>query len=188
MRTAFATTLFMIWKTDTVYDSLTHSRFEKWAKSAAWWISPAIMMISKFFFVYLIRSSGFLPPRQGLSLCRQNPCLNGGVCATNAHLDSFDCVCPDGFTGALCEKSEWNTVKWPYSHNEMIISVWLWLLIATRMAQSWVESCKFIDLLGYCFKGFTWFFVKKCLIVLNVLLWCTSNLKSNCADNMIIMK
>uniref|UniRef100_A0A672KXW7 trypsin n=1 Tax=Sinocyclocheilus grahami TaxID=75366 RepID=A0A672KXW7_SINGR len=39
-------------------------------------------------------------------LCRQNPCLNGGVCATAAHLNSFDCVCPDGFTGALCEKKK----------------------------------------------------------------------------------
>ncbi|XP_039525172.1 hepatocyte growth factor activator-like [Pimephales promelas] len=50
--------------------------------------------------------NGFLPPRQGPGLCRQNPCLNGGVCATNTHLDSFDCVCPDGFTGALCEKKK----------------------------------------------------------------------------------
>lgn len=90
-----------------LYVSLTHSRFEKWA----WWISPAAMMISNFFFLYLILFSGFLPLRQGPSLCRQNPCLNGGVCATNTNLDSFDCVCPDGFTGALCEKSEWNTVK-----------------------------------------------------------------------------
>ncbi|XP_056103055.1 hepatocyte growth factor activator isoform X1 [Rhinichthys klamathensis goyatoka] len=50
--------------------------------------------------------NGFLPPRQGRGLCRQNPCLNGGVCAMNTHLDSFDCVCPDGFTGALCEKKK----------------------------------------------------------------------------------
>ncbi|XP_016112370.1 hepatocyte growth factor activator-like isoform X1 [Sinocyclocheilus grahami] len=50
--------------------------------------------------------NGFLPPRRGSSLCRQNPCLNGGVCATAAHLNSFDCVCPDGFTGALCEKKK----------------------------------------------------------------------------------
>ncbi|XP_051757393.1 hepatocyte growth factor activator isoform X4 [Ctenopharyngodon idella] len=47
----------------------------------------------------------FLLLRQGPSLCRQNPCLNGGVCATNTNLDSFDCVCPDEFTGALCEKN-----------------------------------------------------------------------------------
>uniref|UniRef100_A0A8C2KNY6 trypsin n=1 Tax=Cyprinus carpio TaxID=7962 RepID=A0A8C2KNY6_CYPCA len=39
-------------------------------------------------------------------LCQQNPCLNGGICATAAYLNSFDCVCPDGFTGALCEKKK----------------------------------------------------------------------------------
>ncbi|XP_048042125.1 hepatocyte growth factor activator isoform X1 [Megalobrama amblycephala] len=50
--------------------------------------------------------NGFLPLRQGPSLCQQNPCLNGGVCATNTNLDSFDCVCPDGFSGALCEKKK----------------------------------------------------------------------------------
>ncbi|XP_051580290.1 hepatocyte growth factor activator-like isoform X3 [Myxocyprinus asiaticus] len=48
--------------------------------------------------------NGFFPPRRDPGLCRQNPCLNGGVCATAAHLHSFECVCPDGFTGALCEK------------------------------------------------------------------------------------
>uniref|UniRef100_A0A8C2KKU0 trypsin n=1 Tax=Cyprinus carpio TaxID=7962 RepID=A0A8C2KKU0_CYPCA len=50
--------------------------------------------------------NGFLPPRRGPSLCQQNPCLNGGICATAAYLNSFDCVCPDGFTGALCEKKK----------------------------------------------------------------------------------
>uniref|UniRef100_A0A672L0M5 trypsin n=1 Tax=Sinocyclocheilus grahami TaxID=75366 RepID=A0A672L0M5_SINGR len=59
---------------------------------------------NEFSCIYLLLCSGFLPPRRGSSLCRQNPCLNGGVCATAAHLNSFDCVCPDGFTGALCEK------------------------------------------------------------------------------------
>uniref|UniRef100_A0A673IF81 EGF-like domain-containing protein n=1 Tax=Sinocyclocheilus rhinocerous TaxID=307959 RepID=A0A673IF81_9TELE len=61
-------------------------------------------MISEFCCIYLLLCSGLLPPRRGSSLCRQNPCLNGGICATAAHLNSFDCVCPDGFTGALCEK------------------------------------------------------------------------------------
>ncbi|RXN30138.1 hepatocyte growth factor activator [Labeo rohita] len=50
--------------------------------------------------------NGFLALRRGPSLCRQNPCLNGGVCTTAAHLNSFDCVCPDGFTGALCENKK----------------------------------------------------------------------------------
>ncbi|XP_059395361.1 hepatocyte growth factor activator-like [Carassius carassius] len=50
--------------------------------------------------------NGFLLPRRGSSLCRQKPCLNGGVCVTAAHLNSFDCVCPDGFTGALCENKK----------------------------------------------------------------------------------
>ncbi|XP_051555161.1 hepatocyte growth factor activator-like [Myxocyprinus asiaticus] len=50
--------------------------------------------------------NGFFPPRRDPGLCRQNPCLNGGVCSTGAHLQSFECVCQDGFTGALCEQKK----------------------------------------------------------------------------------
>ncbi|XP_064605715.1 uncharacterized protein LOC135470608 [Liolophura sinensis] len=36
-------------------------------------------------------------------LCRSDPCLNNGVCV---HLPSgFECFCPDGYTGYLCESS-----------------------------------------------------------------------------------
>ncbi|KAF4071452.1 hypothetical protein AMELA_G00273420 [Ameiurus melas] len=37
------------------------------------------------------------------SLCNPNPCKNGGVCTAVPYRDSFECMCPDAFTGAKCE-------------------------------------------------------------------------------------
>ena len=34
--------------------------------------------------------------------CETDPCLNGGSCI-NAGLHLFECECPQGFYGALCE-------------------------------------------------------------------------------------
>ena len=31
------------------------------------------------------------------------PCLNGGTCYENAENNGFHCVCPDGFSGYVCE-------------------------------------------------------------------------------------
>ncbi|CAB4023329.1 fibropellin-1-like isoform X6, partial [Paramuricea clavata] len=33
--------------------------------------------------------------------CANNPCMNGGKCSENG--TSFSCLCPDGYTGRLCE-------------------------------------------------------------------------------------
>ena len=36
--------------------------------------------------------------------CSPNPCQNGGSCsATGSLLSDFECSCPDGFSGTLCE-------------------------------------------------------------------------------------
>jgi hypothetical protein len=35
--------------------------------------------------------------------CSPNPCLNGGTCNKLDEVGGFDCVCPDGFTGSLCD-------------------------------------------------------------------------------------
>ncbi|KAI5087956.1 hepatocyte growth factor activator-like [Silurus meridionalis] len=37
------------------------------------------------------------------SLCSPNPCKNGGMCTAVPYRRSFECVCPDAFTGAKCE-------------------------------------------------------------------------------------
>ncbi|KAF5901913.1 hepatocyte growth factor activator, partial [Clarias magur] len=37
------------------------------------------------------------------SLCRPNPCKNGGMCMAVHYRRLFECVCPDAFTGAKCE-------------------------------------------------------------------------------------
>ncbi|XP_067117644.1 hepatocyte growth factor activator isoform X2 [Osmerus mordax] len=35
--------------------------------------------------------------------CHLNPCQNGGVCTLGPHRLSFECSCPESFTGRLCE-------------------------------------------------------------------------------------
>ncbi|XP_046905082.1 hepatocyte growth factor activator isoform X2 [Hypomesus transpacificus] len=35
--------------------------------------------------------------------CHLNPCENGGVCTLEPHRLSFECSCPESFTGRLCE-------------------------------------------------------------------------------------
>ncbi|TSY83944.1 Protein Dok-7 [Bagarius yarrelli] len=37
------------------------------------------------------------------NLCNPNPCKNGGACTAVPYRRSFQCVCPDAFTGANCE-------------------------------------------------------------------------------------
>ena len=36
--------------------------------------------------------------------CSRYPCHNGGLC--NPMLESYECVCPHGFTGTACQNSE----------------------------------------------------------------------------------
>nr|XP_015802394.2 hepatocyte growth factor activator [Nothobranchius furzeri] len=40
----------------------------------------------------------------GLDPCRLNPCQNGGVCMSVSQISSFECSCPDAFSGSLCEQ------------------------------------------------------------------------------------
>ncbi|XP_006821549.1 hepatocyte growth factor activator serine proteases-like [Saccoglossus kowalevskii] len=35
------------------------------------------------------------------AVCFINQCVNGGTCIDN--IDQFSCLCPDGYTGAICE-------------------------------------------------------------------------------------
>ncbi|KAG9259897.1 hepatocyte growth factor activator [Astyanax mexicanus] len=39
-------------------------------------------------------------------VCQPNPCKNGGVCMPVLHLQTFECVCLDVFTGPVCELSK----------------------------------------------------------------------------------
>ncbi|KAL7375079.1 hypothetical protein ABVT39_011619 [Epinephelus coioides] len=38
--------------------------------------------------------------------CQVNPCQNGGVCTLIPHRPSFECSCPESFTGTLCEQKK----------------------------------------------------------------------------------
>ncbi|XP_042368524.1 hepatocyte growth factor activator isoform X2 [Plectropomus leopardus] len=38
--------------------------------------------------------------------CQVNPCENGGVCMSIPHRRSFECSCPESFTGRLCEQKK----------------------------------------------------------------------------------
>ena len=35
--------------------------------------------------------------------CESNPCVNGGTCSSKRSAVGFDCTCPHGFNGTLCE-------------------------------------------------------------------------------------
>nr|XP_019950976.1 PREDICTED: hepatocyte growth factor activator [Paralichthys olivaceus] len=38
--------------------------------------------------------------------CQANPCQNGGVCASSPHRRTFECRCPERFSGRLCEQKK----------------------------------------------------------------------------------
>ncbi|XP_015254540.1 PREDICTED: hepatocyte growth factor activator isoform X1 [Cyprinodon variegatus] len=44
--------------------------------------------------------------RRGLDPCRKNPCENGGVCTAIPQTGSFQCSCPEKFTGTRCEQKK----------------------------------------------------------------------------------
>ena len=37
--------------------------------------------------------------------CLREPCMNEGIC-TEPSKDTYDCQCPDGITGDVCESGE----------------------------------------------------------------------------------
>ncbi|XP_067437088.1 hepatocyte growth factor activator isoform X1 [Thunnus thynnus] len=39
-------------------------------------------------------------------VCQVNPCQNGGVCKLIPHRRSFECSCPESFSGRLCEQKK----------------------------------------------------------------------------------
>uniref|UniRef100_UPI003AAE20C9 hepatocyte growth factor activator isoform X3 n=1 Tax=Centroberyx gerrardi TaxID=166262 RepID=UPI003AAE20C9 len=44
--------------------------------------------------------------RRIIDPCQVNPCRNGGVCTLVPHRRSFECSCPESFTGRLCEEKK----------------------------------------------------------------------------------
>ncbi|XP_072523531.1 hyaluronan-binding protein 2-like [Salminus brasiliensis] len=46
----------------------------------------------------------YRPPRcKKPSPCKPSPCLNGGTCEQGSKKGSFQCVCPDNYTGKFCQ-------------------------------------------------------------------------------------
>ncbi|KAL6466613.1 hypothetical protein MHYP_G00244170 [Metynnis hypsauchen] len=50
--------------------------------------------------------NSFLSSHRDQSLCKPNPCKNGGVCRPVPQQHTFECVCPDAFMGPACELSK----------------------------------------------------------------------------------
>lgn len=41
--------------------------------------------------------------------CESNPCKNGGTCIDG--VNSYKCICSDGWEGTYCETSEWSPCR-----------------------------------------------------------------------------
>ncbi|KAL0970366.1 hypothetical protein UPYG_G00241020 [Umbra pygmaea] len=44
------------------------------------------------------------PSPRFMDLCKGNPCQNGGICTLIPHRHSFECSCPESFTGSHCSQ------------------------------------------------------------------------------------
>ena len=67
-------------------------------------ILPQVQM-----FVMLYKAVGLIkvPPciiASAVDECASNPCTNGGSCVNLRN--GFQCICPDGSTGQICERGE----------------------------------------------------------------------------------
>ena len=83
--------------------------------------------------------------------CRSNPCLNNGTC--NDRINGFNCSCPAGFTGKLCEiggRKEWWMIELTNNFCGYTVLMWDWL------EQSF--SCNFLlPILYYKQAYFFWY-------------------------------
>ncbi|XP_023286987.1 hepatocyte growth factor activator isoform X1 [Seriola lalandi dorsalis] len=53
--------------------------------------------------------------RRIMDPCQVNPCQNGGVCTLMQHRHTFECTCPEGFSGRLCvQKKCYETIHLRY--------------------------------------------------------------------------
>ena len=58
-----------------------------------------------YFFLYVLYV--FQTEIGHTDLCSPSPCKNGGQCTTNSN-GNFECHCPNGFTGIVCEVGKCN--------------------------------------------------------------------------------
>ena len=42
--------------------------------------------------------------------CKSQPCQNDGECKDQ--VNSFKCICKEGYTGPECERGDWNPLKY----------------------------------------------------------------------------
>lgn len=78
--------------------------------------------------------------------CDPNPCMNGGACTSN--LNIFQCDCPEGFAGALCQLGKYMLLffvllysldlrNWSTKGNECYFKALSWVV--------WIASQEFLS-------------------------------------------
>lgn len=67
------------------------------------------LVFNYVFHSYLIYSSVIFFFWYAASPCRPDPCLNGGTCMKGRKRSSFQCSCPEGYSGSFCEVGKTST-------------------------------------------------------------------------------
>ncbi|XP_012697340.2 hepatocyte growth factor activator [Clupea harengus] len=81
-------------------------------------------------------------PRREPDMCVGNPCWNGGLCTQVRHKRTFECTCPEGYTGRRCEERK----CFEETHLRHYDSEEAWGRISNRK----VEQCTCLDGKALC--------------------------------------
>lgn len=109
------------------------------------YISPVVWMP-----LHAGRHTLFDLPLFTASRCRPNPCQNGGSCMSPKR-SSFQCFCPDGYSGKFCEVGECNSLSVINRRNTSIPCKGMaWLVFSPRTKRLLLGGRRVLPRHGEC--------------------------------------